>query len=823
MWSVVAMIRLGVALVCIALGVQANEADGRRSRCNQIRETYEKRGYLAPPQRVEYCVEGCDFISAPVCVRKELKTEWHFDAFGVIKDKLKQIITAGEGHIALDAEGIDAALYDIWWKLAHNGFPMLLAFVPILLNQWKQYKLWSASALFMVFIGFHLTGLVSAVLSLHNIIVALLCWMQPASSTSLGESIVAILAANVVIAGGFFAGNGMQIFVLIAAIVGYVAYLRWAFFVRKQGSGASVILVIIQVIVFNNQLEYARDEFLMNSIVSVVLEMMMNAMLPSGRSSYFTKNSMISSLKIVKFVGYGDGVVVFCVVFLTQLVLLLAFRASLGTYYILTLRYKMDITSIFYGLIVYMTDAFGPFVALYRLVFRYEAASSRRLLYALTGIILSYVEVRGALELMQFRLIVSFIDYFFVQSTFGRTLHYLEYNVDFMQSQFPQVGAPPWLSFKKLAEVAKHTGVVFAKRDDGQYVRGMGVALRSGGSIMFYTVQHVARRAIELTFQGKRYSSPDLRPVTDGDDPIVGMKAPLLPGVPDVEILTIGELPFIKQVMFVNSILDKNGDEVDKTICFVDDWTLDKNGTKMAAAVNLRKGDSGGPVFAILSSGSVRFCGVVSQGNPRDGGGNLISFFTSDKAVGYNSSDDESPVEKESKIAQFNGVRRNALLRGKPSGDLRERADDLERFLDLNEEVWEISCALGVPYTWVSCGDYASTFSLWKQKFDNSICEDEDGGDAADGDEVNPDFKEHKKKDKRARYKDRAMRKRQCERIGPICALLRSKLQSIYNDNDARNIYDRITRGQKVPELDGGVIEHWEEGLMIVDDDGDLE
>jgi hypothetical protein len=112
---------------------------------------------------------------------------------------------------------------------------------------------------------------------------------------------------------------------------------------------------------------------------------------------------------------------------------------------------------------------------------------------------------------------------------------------------------------------------------------------------------------------------------------------------------------------------------------------------------------------------------------------------------------------------------------------------------------------------------------LWKQKFDNSIREDEDGGDAADGDEVNPDFKEHKKKDKRARYKDRAMRKRQCERIGPICALLRSKLQSIYNDNDARNIYDRITRGQKVPELDGSIIEHWEEGLMVIDDDGDLE
>merc|ERR1712154_713009 len=101
----------------------------------------------------------------------------------------------------------------------------------------------------------------------------------------------------------------------------------------------------------------------------------------------------------------------------------------------------------------------------------------------------------------------------------------------------------------------------------------------------------------------------------------------------------------IETLVFIN-YNEKHGN----TVCFVPHFRLHRG--LLYATVDLDYGDSGGPCFAVLNSGSVRYCGAVSKGNGNDGGGNIISIVTRLPEVKYDSSDDEMTEQLRSRLRE---------------------------------------------------------------------------------------------------------------------------------------------------------------------------
>jgi hypothetical protein len=245
--------------------------------------------------------------------------------------------------------------------------------------------------------------------------------------------------------------------------------------------------------------------------------------------------------------------------------------------------------------------------------------------------------------------------------------------------------------------------------------------------------------------------------------------------------LTPAEAYDVKKLLFTNEAYGE------KFICVVDSFKL--NGGELSAVVNLRKGDSGGPCFAVLSSGEMRLCGVVSKGNPRNGGGNIISFCYHDGTQGGDSSDEEDVM---SKITKFNRVRRVRFASDDPDARRYEVADELNSYIAEHQDRFEMMKDWSEHFTW---DDFLKSREDAAIERVSDAClnlEERRAGDNDDG----PAEDGNKKHDKRRRNKDRAYKKRQFS----LAAVLREKLIQVYSLRDAKNIFNTIMHGN-VPDI----------------------
>jgi hypothetical protein len=359
------------------------------------------------------------------------------------------------------------------------------------------------------------------------------------------------------------------------------------------------------------------------------------------------------------------------------------------------------------------------------------------------------------------------------------------------------------MSLSKLSEVAKFTSSILVTKA-GKTFRGVGVVLESGGRTMLYTVKHVVDGAALLSFQGKNIASPDFRNVSSSCDPIVAMKFDdekyEKDPPPSVQLMTREEIPYIQSLAFISP-----DDQGKSYTCVVPEFKICKDGT-LQAIVNLKKGDSGSPCFSVLKDGSLRFCGVVSQGNPRNGGGNIISFCVHNGDLGADSSEDE--VDAKLSVQQFNRVRRVKFAsdRGRYDIDYKRMISFLEDKKELLESLrdWDDP----IPFSDVrDCTPM--DVAVEKYHTNNYVAPPDPvivverrgvdgGGDppAAPEDEPGPG-QGKKKRDAKARNKDKAYRKRALE---TMCALY-SYLRLLYSERDSEAIFTVIAAGN-LPPLD---------------------
>jgi len=245
--------------------------------------------------------------------------------------------------------------------------------------------------------------------------------------------------------------------------------------------------------------------------------------------------------------------------------------------------------------------------------------------------------------------VISLVDVLIIKSDIGKVTKYLGAHVDLGNSVFPQDGSFPWISLDQVIKLADHVDWAHFTTGCGKPdFRGVGIVFKTAGKDMLYTVHHLVEDIKGCTFAGITMVRPSFTYVSKSRDPIVCTK---IKGYkkepPSLNILSPSEVSDVKFLLFINLNENKT-----KFINVVPRFSI-KNEV-LQASVDLKPGDSGGPAFAILNNGSMRYCGTVSAGAPRDGGGNIVTFVVGSGLPGNDSSDDEYENDIDVAVNRFN-------------------------------------------------------------------------------------------------------------------------------------------------------------------------
>jgi hypothetical protein len=775
--------RFLLALALCATSCQDHfvQADKDDKTCEKLLRNF-KRGYLLPPERDSYCMSGCDFLNVR-CISEVDDHLWKVnlvDLHNIINSAANTLMN---GEVPEISTVPDYATISVWWALFYRVWTIFLSVVPVLLNQWKIGNFWLGAMLQFIMLMMFLSGLTTRAIGFHNVLITWLSMINSNNSAYLAENVWTVGIMLIPLFAIFITDYIWHVVIMIVSILGFAAYTYHCFYVKRRTNDSSMVILVAQLFVLIEQLYFIRSEFAETSIGSQALEMMISCIVPSGKSRLFIVNTSAKTMVLLGKLmpGVPINAEVFMCVLTAQIVCFIIFRASLGAYYLHILRYRTDFSSIMYGLWVYVADFFGPFICLYRLVFAFESFSQKRLMYAVVGILMMLYEFQFAYGFFSIRLIFSIVDIVFLKTKYGRMTHYLEFNVDFMQIAFPQKDALPWMSLDTFAKISKFTGPLYSVSGE-KTVKGIGTILVSGGRGMLYTVNHVVKGTNLVRFLNYNLASPDFRKVAlHGDDPMVAMKIEC-DEAPNVELLTSDEAFFVKHLVFINT-----SDDGDPFICIVPKFSISKG--KLHAHVNLKKGDSGGPCFAVLESGEIRMCGVVSSGNPRHGGGNIISFCYHNNEIGADSSDEEDTNNVLGDVKQFNAQRR-VRFRGEDENIMYEKyvrglhdfiMDEIDTFLSMRAWKNKLNHE-NIGYD----EDYLTDHVMFQHRDD-----DNESGD--DGD--NP--KVRKRHNQKQRNKEKAFRKRAVN----VAKIFWEKLQHCYAPDDVNIIFDVAMTGN-LPQMD---------------------
>jgi hypothetical protein len=138
------------------------------------------------------------------------------------------------------------------------------------------------------------------------------------------------------------------------------------------------------------------------------------------------------------------------------------------------------------------------------------------------------------------------------------------------------------------------------------------------------SVAHVLGGLRKISFGDTTMLNPEPKNMREGQlDPVSVL---IVDGNPnkgaDIELLAKTEVGLVNSLFFL-----KTDDDGKIKMCWISKFSFDDEGC-IRASVDLSRGDSGGPVFAVLDDHIIRYAGCVSAGSPSHLDGNFISSVT---------------------------------------------------------------------------------------------------------------------------------------------------------------------------------------------------
>jgi hypothetical protein len=467
----------------------------------------------------------------------------------------------------------------------------------------------------------------------------------------------------------------MQIMTVLVSLVAYVGYIGSMFVSKRKNSEPAVVLLITQAVMMAEQLWYVRENFLIANFSTILIEMGLNSIYPHGVSNYYTENIMLLSQVALKKLPvptvYRERV--FLLFMICQFIAFLFFRSGLGAFYVTSKRYRMEPVIFAEGLAVYTSDLFGPAIMIWRWTIGRERIKGRRVTYGMIALSLSYCEFWWAFEFFCIRLICSVINYCWFKGEISAPANALGLNIDMHGVNYPQIGSRPWVSLTEFNRMAEK-GVVTIKveKNDGKMVKGLGMIVKVNDKPRLITARHVVSdsRTVEITtvdddvvieYQGLTWRSHNSR----NDDPVVSAPVTCKKELPDLDVVSSGELSGIKDSFYL-AIDDSDRDNPELMMNSCGKFTFDTGNDRLNCSVDLKHGDSGGPVIGFLIDGTPRFLGVVSKGNTNQLGGNVVALACmnehADSSSGSSSEEDE-PQSSRLTAAYFNATRNSKRVK----------------------------------------------------------------------------------------------------------------------------------------------------------------
>lgn len=606
--------------------------------CNSLKTTYANQGFLGRKKMNSYCANGCEFMKYDCDVHINV-TRGFFSTLGDDISKYLHDFSEGKydaelgnwtGDVIFTDDVKDAA-----FEQMERISPLLLSVVPILLNQFKYTNIWFSVFLFLISgLCFGLFGFTPAI-TFHNMLVTYVCLVYPSSSPLLSEVYGAMIFMLGFMVMMLVQGLWLQLTIAVACLFAYGYYIKLSFFVKRSGGQAGVVVMIAQFFVLLEHIYWVRKEMAAQTLGTVAVEAVLSTVYPYGESPWEYHNVLASARSIVikLDLSFKYKFPVFIFLIAGQVFMFFFFRACLGAFTISSLRYKFDPDTVTTGFFVYMSDVVGPFSSGWDMLWGIEKTNYRRWMYVVVCSLLTLSEAWFAREFFLARLFCTAFDRVFIDSKYGRMTKYLGESISMNGIVFPKEGSAPWISLDKLRSLSKNVHKIVVNAGD---ISRKGICFVNGGDkSVVVTASHVVDCMDTAEFNGIVLHGGFAPVGGDDDDPIVSAKVPALRGSVGVDVLVDHEIGLVENLAVLTV-----DDEDEPMINFVSGFSWKRS---LEAKVDLKKGDSGSPVFAILKDGSVRLAGVVSKGTNSMLRGNIISSYahSAETTEVIDSSDDE--------------------------------------------------------------------------------------------------------------------------------------------------------------------------------------
>jgi hypothetical protein len=650
------------------------DRESRVRLCNRIREGYVELGFLDRTARSNYCTLGCDFIRHLQCLSETPSRPFFAD----LLEKLWKRMDGFDEDNFFSDEGqlIDARIWAIWMDSLRNSFMILFCVVPVFLNQCGLANRWTAGFSLLFLWAAEYLGFSSSAITMNNAAIVCLSAIHGVASTMMPIYMMMTFGSLFAAWTTYLTGAVMQVAATCAILVGYGWFIKEAFFTPGKGSnvGAAVI-VLAQMFILTEQVEIANASLGLASYGSMLIEYVVGSFSPCGASSWYLINSYYMTQRLVSRTVADEfhlnhNVLVLLGVFF-QCVMFVFSRASLGAYYLYTLRCRFEFNALALGLWTYLIDVTGPVTAAYRQAF-FEMRDYRRMLYAGFGLSMLWIEFKSAYGFFLLRIVFTLLDRVFIHSVYGRMTHYLS-DVDFGPS-FPHEvaeriksyvpddeGCPAlvkrtWSAEDKLYALERSIDKLVAIKEGGEEAVGVGLLLKGleSGKGMLYAAQEMFDGARQLRFRTQVVE--DL--VTPS--PLAGTKSSSMPcSVPskiDLKPIVQGELSMISHLVCLSrrSDCDDVPDGCNVVQHHIEKWKVDKETGSLSVSVRLEDWELGGPLIGVLRSGEVRFAGVVRRDGSRLG--NTVSM------VLFQRSEDDMDPDGNSTISSRGAAGRRTKL-----------------------------------------------------------------------------------------------------------------------------------------------------------------
>lgn len=586
-------------------------------KCGFLQKQLKDNHVLSRAEVADYCAFECKFQYLDVC--KKSPFFWSFE------DAVNQMMNSdlGEPQGFVEAFTINRAVY---WEIMVHIVPILLTMVPMIVSyRFTNPRIVLFMILHAVFcIVYFGDDIVPMII---NVLMAVICCFGVVRSKVINDYMVTftVLFIQVVVV---VASESVIINLLMGAsvITLFVSQLINIVNSKETASKVFIIFYICQIIMSIDLLNKVIDGMFYDVFGLKILRVFLTAALPTGKYATLVSNVLsqcrIFAISFEEFRAFQ----VFVATFFGHIIIFAGLRACLGFMAMKHAKFGTDFALYGMGLYVYMIDLACPVFFAFGVLTGQEKVSGKRAWYCIGLGFLLVFELLHAADFVAARLVLSIFEYFVLQTGYGGVSELLNLDISDASGPFPTEGSMPFISVPKIGRLLRRVVNITVKTsfggDTGARKKGIGYITGSNsGQCLILTARHVLDDGVEGSFSNSTYSG-DFS--TDGNsfitfgsgvDPVTGARTTFdASSVDEVGFIGKTDHGFISYLFMLNPT---------GAVALIYDFRLERN--DLHVSVNLKPGDSGSPVFAVMRDGTIKFAGVISRGTFNTGTKNIVS------------------------------------------------------------------------------------------------------------------------------------------------------------------------------------------------------